>query len=74
MTAVVRILLLAGIVCLISSGEASAKTSFCYFHHNCPADGKLPKRGPPGLYTKRQCKNGGGYSWGAGPTSCENLR
>jgi len=71
---IARILLLAGIGCLISAGEASAKDkSFCYFHHNCPDDGKLPKKGPPEQYTKDQCKHGGGKSWGDGPTTCENV-
>ena len=46
---------------------------FCYFHHNCPEDGKLPKGQEPGLYTKRQCKNGGGKSWGTGPLDCQNV-
>jgi len=74
MPTIARILLLAGIACFISSGEASATTkTFCYFHHNCPADGTLPKGRPPQQYTKQQCKNGGGKSWGDGPTSCENV-
>lgn len=61
-------------VFFVFSGEAiAAKKSFCYFHHNCPADGKLPKNGPPQQYTKQQCKNGQGKSWGDGPTSCENV-
>lgn len=51
---------------------ASTK-EFCYFHHNCPEDGKLPRGQEPGLYTKRQCKNGGGKSWGTGPLDCENV-
>jgi hypothetical protein len=77
MPTIARTLLLAGIGCLISVGEASAKDkTFCYFHHNCPDDGKIQ-----GLYTKRQCqddvknKNGRkmGMSWGDGPTSCENV-
>ncbi len=42
MPTIARILLLAGIGCLISVGEASAKDkTFCYFHHNCPDDGKI---------------------------------
>jgi hypothetical protein len=69
-----RILLLAGIACLVFNGEASAKEkTYCYFHHTCPADGKLPKNGTPGMYTKQQCKNGGGKSWGDGPLDCENV-
>ncbi|MGA3340466.1 MAG: hypothetical protein ABSD11_07530 [Methylocella sp.] len=74
MSTIARILFLAGIGCLVCNGEASAKEkTFCYFHHNCPEDGKLPKKGPPKNYTKRQCANGGGLSWGDDPTSCENL-
>ena len=53
---------------------AKAKET-CYFHHNCPDDGKWQ-----GEYTKRQCanlkrKNGqyAGMSWGTGPTACETL-
>ena len=71
---IARILLLAGAASLITSGEVSAKDkNFCYFHHNCPDDGKLPKGGDPEKYTKQQCKNGGGMSWGDGPTSCKNV-
>ena len=74
MSTIAKIFLVAGIACLISNGEAiAADKTYCYFHHNCPEDGKLPKKGPPGLYTKRQCTNGGGKSWGDGPTSCENV-
>ncbi|WP_175871272.1 hypothetical protein [Burkholderia sp. BCC0397] len=59
---------------LVFNGEAgAAEKSFCYFHHNCPADGKLPKGQLPEQYTKRQCTNGGGKSWGDGPKSCENV-
>jgi hypothetical protein len=66
---IVRILLLAASACFVLNGEASAKsTSYCYFHHSCPEDGKMS-----GLHTKRQCKNGGGKSWGDGPMSCENV-
>jgi hypothetical protein len=41
----------------------------CYFHHNCPTDGLYQ-----GSYTKRQCKDGGGYSWMNKRGGCENLR
>ncbi|WP_036553288.1 hypothetical protein [Nisaea denitrificans] len=46
---------------------------YCYFHHNCRADGTYPKGKDPELYTKRQCKNGGGKSWGTGPRDCQNV-
>lgn len=74
MTTIIKILFLTSMACLVFNGEAgAAQKSFCYFHHNCPADGKLPKGRPPEQYTKQQCKNGGGKSWGDGPTSCENV-
>lgn len=56
---------------LFVGGDAAK--AFCYYHHNCPDDGKLPKNGPPQQYTKQQCKNGGGKSWGDDPKHCENV-
>ncbi|WP_246792289.1 hypothetical protein [Burkholderia perseverans] len=74
MSPVIKYCLPALIACFAFSGTAqAAEKTFCYFHHNCPADGKLPKNQTPGQYTKQQCKNGGGKSWGDGPTSCENV-
>lgn len=74
MPTLAKSLLLTLMACFAFSGEAgAAQKTFCYFHHNCPADGKLPKGKPPKQYTKRQCKNIGGKSWGDGPTSCENV-
>ncbi|AEA62627.1 hypothetical protein ACS0X5_01990 [Burkholderia gladioli] len=55
------------------NAASAAARAFCYYHHNCPDDGKLPKNGPPERYTKQQCKNGGGKSWGDDPKSCENV-
>lgn len=49
------------------SVQPSAKGA-CYFHHNCPDDGYID------TITKRQCANGGGYSWMNPRGGCENLR
>lgn len=74
MRTIAKILFPTLMACLFFNGEAgAAEKSFCYYHHNCPADGKLPKGQLPEQYTKRQCTNGGGKSWGEGPKSCENV-
>ena len=81
MSTIVKPLALAGIafsLLLGSAGVAEAKDKEnCYFHHRCPADGIHAG----GAVTKAQCKKHkskkgvkDGLSWGAGPTSCEDLK
>ncbi|HKT64146.1 hypothetical protein [Burkholderia sp. 22313] len=67
--------LVAGFV--FSGPAQAADKKFCYIHHNCPDDGKMPSVKNPALFTKRQCANQPkGKSWGDGPAGkavCENV-
>jgi len=72
MSTIAKMFLLAGIVCLISSGEASARKANCYKHHACT------KNHPEDIYKKSpmnegQCRDGGGLAWGTGPFDCKTF-
>lgn len=39
------------LACLsVAMAANAAAKAFCYYYHNCPDDGKLPKNGPPQQY------------------------